>query len=111
MKNSCKWVVGIFVLLVSLQPLWAKDKYTVAVLPFSVHSAENIDYVRQGVGDMLASRISVSEKLEVVGKDTLFNLLKETAGKDLTQTDIHAVGKKVTADFVVWAASRRSAAA
>jgi len=102
MKNSCKWVVGILFLLVSLQPLWAKDKYTVAVLPFSVHSAENIDYVRQGIGDMLASRISVSEKLEVVGRDSLFNALNETTGKEFTPTDVHAVGKKVNADFVVW---------
>ncbi|TSA48080.1 MAG: hypothetical protein D4R56_01100 [Deltaproteobacteria bacterium] len=102
MKNSCKWIVGILILLVSLQPLWAKDKYTVAVLPFSVHSAENIDYVRQGIGDMLASRISVSEKLEVIGRDSLLDALKVTAGKELTPTDVHAVGKKVNADFVVW---------
>jgi len=102
MKNSCRWVVGVLFLLVSLQPLWAKDKYTVAVLPFSVHSAENIDYVRQGIGDMLASRISVSEKLEVIGRDSLSNVLNETAGKEFTPTDVHAVGKKVNADFVVW---------
>ena len=102
MKKSCRWVVGILFLLVSLQPLWAKDKYTVAVLPFSVHSAENIDYVRQGIGDMLASRISVSEKLEVIGRDSLFNVLNQTAGKEFTPTDVHAVGKKVNADFVVW---------
>ncbi|PIV06352.1 MAG: hypothetical protein COS57_03825 [Syntrophobacterales bacterium CG03_land_8_20_14_0_80_58_14] len=102
MKNSCKWVVGILFLLVSLQPLWAKDKYTVAVLPFSVHSAENIDYVRQGIGDMLASRISVSEKLEIIGRDSLLDVLKETAGKEFTPADVHAVGKKVNADFVVW---------
>ena len=102
MKKSCRWVVGILFLLVSLQPLWAKDKYTVAVLPFSVHSAENIDYVQQGIGDMLASRISVSEKLEVIGRDSLFNVLNQTAGKEFTPTDVHAVGKKVNADFVVW---------
>ena len=102
MKNSCKWVVGLLFLLVSLQPLWAKDKYTVAVLPFSVHSAENIDYVRQGIGDMLASRISVSEKLEVIGRDSLLDALKITAGKEFTPTDVHALGEKVNADFVVW---------
>src|SRR5665811_2641186 len=102
MKNSCKWVVGILFLLVSLQPLGAKDKYTVAVLPFSVHSAENIDYVRQGIGDMLASRISVSEKLEVIARDSLFNVLNETAGKEFTPIDVLSVGKKVNADFVVW---------
>jgi TolB-like protein len=102
MKKSSRWIVGILFLLVSLQPLWAKDKYTVAVLPFSVHSADNIDYVRQGIGDMLASRISVSEKLEVIGRDSLLNVLNETAGKDFAPADVLALGKKVNADFVVW---------
>ena len=102
MKNSCKWVVGILFLLFSLQPLWAKDKYTVAVLPFSVHSAENIDYVRQGIRDMLASRISVSEKLEVIGRDSLSDSQSVAAGKEVTPADLLAVGKKVNADFVVW---------
>jgi TolB-like protein len=102
MKNLCRWVVGLLFLLVSIQPLWAKDKYLVAVLPFSVHSAENIDYVRQGIGDMLASRLSISEKLEVIGRDLLFDVLKVTAGKDLSPTDVHSIGKKVNADFVVW---------
>ena len=102
MKKSCKWIVGILFLFVSLQPLWAKDKYTVAVLPFSVHSAENIDYVRQGIGDMLSSRISVSGKLEVIGKDSLSEALKIIVGREFTPADVYAFGKKVNADFVIW---------
>ncbi|MEI7671688.1 MAG: FG-GAP-like repeat-containing protein [Deltaproteobacteria bacterium] len=102
MNKSSKWLVGLLFFFVSLQPLWAKDKYTVAVLPFSVHSAENIDYVRQGIADMLASRISISDKLEIIGRDSLLNALNATAGKEFTPTDVYAVGKKVNADFVVW---------
>lgn len=102
MKNTCRWFLGILFLLVSIQPLWAKDKYTVAVFPFSVHSAENIDYVRQGIGDMLASRISVSEKLEVIARDSLRVAVNAKAGKEFTQTDVQAAGKKLNADFVVW---------
>lgn len=94
--------MGILFLFVSLQPLWAKDKYAVAVLPFSVHSAENIDYVRQGIGDMLASRISVSGKLEVIGKDSLSEALKIIVGREFTPADAYAFGKKVNADFVIW---------
>ena len=94
--------MGILFLFVSLQPLWAKDKYTVAVLPFSVHSAENIDYVRQGIGDMLSSRISVSGKLEVIGKDSLSEALKIIVGREFTPADVYAFGKKVNADFVIW---------
>jgi TolB-like protein len=89
-------------LIVSVQPLWAKDRNTVAVLPFSIHSAENIDYVRQGIGDMLASRISVNEKIDVIGKDSVLAALQETAGRELALADAYALGKKLNADFVVW---------
>jgi TolB-like protein len=89
-------------LIALVQPLWAKDKNTVAVLPFSVHSAENIDYVRQGIGDMLASRISVNDRIDVIGRDTVLAALRETAGKDIASADAFALGKKLNADFVVW---------
>jgi len=89
-------------LIISVQPLWAKDRNTVAVLPFSIHSAENIDYVRQGIEDMLASRISVNEKIDVIGKESVLAALQETAGRELALADAYALGKKLNADFVVW---------
>ncbi|MCG6537546.1 MAG: FG-GAP-like repeat-containing protein, partial [Syntrophales bacterium LBB04] len=102
MRNSCRWIAAVLFLIALVQPLWAKDKNTVAVLPFSVHSAENIDYVRQGIGDMLASRISVNEKIDVIGKDSVLAALQETAGREIAPADAFALGKKLNADFVVW---------
>jgi len=102
MRNSSRWVASLLFLIVSVQPLWAKDRNTVAVMPFSIHSAENIDYVRQGIGDMLASRISVNEKIDVIGKDSVLAALQETAGRELALADAYALGKKLNADFVVW---------
>jgi TolB-like protein len=96
-------LILIFVCMVAtVQPSWAKEKDIVAVLPFSVHSAENIDYVRQGIGDMLSSRISVNDKIEVIGRDVVLNAVKDTGGKDLTLADVYGLGKKLNADFVVW---------
>ena len=102
MKNSYKWLVCLLFVVFAAPSLWAKEKNSVAVLPFSVHSAENIDYVRRGIGDMLSSRISVSEKIEVISPDVLLTALKETGGKELTLADIYSLGKNLNADFVVW---------
>lgn len=102
MRISCKWMVCLVGLLMTVQPLWAKEKNVVAILPFSVNSAENIDYVRQGVADMLSSRISVSDKIEVVGRDVVQLAIKDVRGRDLTASDVMALGKKLNADFVVW---------
>ncbi len=102
MKISCKWLVCLFCLIAAAPPSWASGEKKVAVLPFTVHSAENIDYVRQGIGDMLSSRISVNEKIEVVNKEALLAAIKETGGKELTLADVYGLGKKLNADFVVW---------
>ncbi|MBA4422431.1 MAG: hypothetical protein C0390_04920 [Syntrophus sp. (in: bacteria)] len=102
MKNSCKWLVCLICVIFAAPSLWAKEKNSVAVLPFSVHSAENIEYVRRGIGDILSSRISVSEKIEVISPDAILTALKETGGKELTVADIYNLGKKLNADFVVW---------
>jgi TolB-like protein len=102
MRNSCRWIAAVFLLIALAQPLWAKDRSTVAVLPFSVHSAENIDYVRQGIGDMLSSRISVSDKIDVIARDMVQAALQETGGREIGSADASAIGKKLSADFVVW---------
>jgi TolB-like protein len=102
MKISFKWLVCLFCLIATATQSWAVGEKKVAVLPFTVHSAENIDYVRQGVGDMLSSRISVNEKIEVVSKESVLTALKETGGKELTLADVYGLGKKLNADFVVW---------
>jgi len=102
MKNTCKWLVCLMCVVFAAPLLWAKEKNSVAVLPFSVHSVENIDYVRRGIGDMLSSRISVSEKIEVISPDAVLTALKETGGKELAVADIYSLGKKLNADFVVW---------
>ncbi|HVO68315.1 MAG TPA: hypothetical protein VMT12_17700 [Syntrophales bacterium] len=102
MKNVIKLTICLLMLFTVSGSLEAKGEKIVAVLPFTVHSAENIDYVRQGIWDMLASRITVSEKIEVISRDTILQAMKEKEGKDLTLTDIYGLGKKMNADFVVY---------
>ncbi len=80
----------------------AGEKKTVAVLPFTVHSADNIDYVRQGIWDMLASRISVSDKIDVASKDTVMDALRKQGGKELALADVYGLGKKLNLDYIVW---------
>lgn len=82
--------------------LWAKDKYTVTILPFSTHSSEKIDYIRNGIEDMLTSRISSSDKIEVTKKDAVLAHLKKAKIKAITADNVHTIGKKLNSDYVVW---------
>jgi len=100
MKKILQLLFLIFFIALTC-PLWAKEKSTVAVVPFAVHSADNIDYVRQGISDMLASRIAVEGKIIVLSKDLVQEAIKDKPGKELTMEEIHALGKKLKADYVV----------
>ena len=102
MRKIIRTALFIALLLSWVATGWAKDKSTVAILPFSVSSAENIDYVQQGIWDMLTSRISVNNQIEAVNKDVVLANLKEAAKKELTLADIYGLGKKMNVDFVVW---------
>lgn len=81
---------------------WAKEKSSVAILPFSVSSAENIDYVQQGIWDILTSRISLNGTIDAINKDIVLANLKDSAKKELTPADIYGLGKRMNVDFVVW---------
>lgn len=75
---------------------------TVAVLPFDVHSSEDIGYIRNGVWDMLISRISLGGKIEVVSKRDILNAIAKRKGQaDWSTEDAYALGKKMNVDYVV----------
>ncbi len=102
MAKLFKLTVAVISLVLFLgAAAWARDKAVVAVLPFSVHSAENIDYVQQGIWDMLITRIS-SDKITVTAKDAVLAHLQEMGKKELALADVYGLGKKINADFVVW---------
>jgi TolB-like protein len=88
--------------MLAVGSLWAKDTYTVTVLPFTINSAENIDYIKQGIEEMLASRISVPNKINVINKNIVIDALKKSKIKGITEADVYNLGKKLNSDYVVW---------
>ena len=94
-------MAGICLVIILSAPLGAKDKKSVAVLPFAVNSADNIDYVQQGIQVMLASRIAASDKIEVVSKDKITDVVKTVKLKEMTLAEINGLGKKMAVNYVV----------
>lgn len=101
MKKFLQLLLMIFLTALAF-PLDAKEQAKVAVLPFTVHSADNIDYVRQGISDMLTSRIAAQGKISVAGKDQVQEAIQGKAAKEWTLEELSALGKKLSVDYVVW---------
>jgi TolB-like protein len=102
MRKSFQYIFCLVILLLATGSLWAKDKYTVIVLPFTLNSAENIDYIKQGIDEMLSSRISVPDKIKVIDKNVVMEELKKYNIKGITPADVYNLGKKLNSDYVVW---------
>ena len=102
MKKISVFFLCLFMIVSSAGSLWAKETKSIAVLPFSIHSAENIDYIKNGIWDMLISRLSATGKLDVMRKDSVAGELGKTGKKNLTAADVYGLGKKLDVDYVVW---------
>lgn len=102
MRKTFQYIFCLLILLLATGSLWAKDKYTVTVLPFTLNSAENIDYVKKGIAEMLSTRISVPNKIEVTNKDVVLEELKKSNIKEITLVDVYKLGNKLKSDYVVW---------
>jgi TolB-like protein len=101
MKKSIITALGILLVMATISAPGAQQAKTIAILPFAVNSNENINYIRDGIWDMLISRVTVAGKTEVLSKSSVLDAMDKQK-KDLTQADVSAIGKRLKADFVVW---------
>lgn len=67
-KNAVLLVVALAVgaSLLATAPARAAERIRIALLPMVVHSAENPDYLRSGLGDMLSSRLERVSDIDVI---------------------------------------------
>jgi TolB-like protein len=73
----------------------------VAILPFQINAAQDLAYLREGILDMLASRLAWEGKVEVIEKQ----LVKEAvAGRQapVNEDAARQVGKALGADYVLF---------
>jgi len=75
--------------------------YKVAILPFLIHSQENLDYLREGIHDILTSRITVEGKIIVIERSLVERALYEERPMRLDETAATKIGMRVGADFIV----------
>ena len=106
MKFKLISVLCLLFLLTSPSPSFAQAKdpskaYKVAILPFIIHSQENLDYLREGINDILTSRITVEGRIIVVERTVVEKILYEMRPMRLDEAVAKQVGTRAGADYVV----------
>ncbi|MFZ0726063.1 MAG: FG-GAP-like repeat-containing protein [Desulfobacterales bacterium] len=112
MKKSfllhCVLVIGMLLLCsaVRLSPALAAEPQRVAVLPFKMNAEKDLSFLRNGIFDMLSSRLSDPEKVQVVSRTEVDKALAEETGPAATgpidEAAARKIGQKLGADFVLF---------
>jgi TolB-like protein len=74
----------------------------VAVLPFAVHSAEDLSYLRDGIWDIISSRIIVEGEIESIDKPLVQRFYSDLRGTEISDEEARWLGARVGADYVVY---------
>lgn len=83
-----------------LTPAYAQP-LQIAVLPFEINAEQNLDFLKKGIQDMLASRLSFKDQVNVIDKESV---QKTASGiKGFTgESFALLVGGQLKADFVIY---------
>jgi len=92
-------IIILFCLCFSLTA-HAKEIKTIAVLPFEIIAPDDLSYVRDGIVQMLHTRLAWKDNVAVVDQKTIDTQLNKTKDKDSTR-GIEALAKSLGSDYVL----------
>ena len=98
-------LLGFILALPSASMTQSRDTnkvYKVAILPFMIHSQENLDYLREGINDILTSRITVEQRVVVIERSLVERALYEEKPTRLDEAAATKIGMRIGADYVVF---------
>jgi TolB-like protein len=79
----------------------ARTPAVIAVLPFSINAEKDLGFLREGIMDMLMTRLYWKGKVSVIEKDKVKGAVKQISGPfDLEKAG--DVGKRLGADYVLF---------
>lgn len=87
--------------LVFINSASAAEPARVLILPFTIHADEDLAYLKKGVADMLASRLALKDKIEVIGS-TDSSLKTEQIPETINAAAAVSLGAKSRSDYVLF---------
>ena len=78
-----------------------KAPYKVAIIPVKIHSPENLGFLREGLVDMLSSRVELEGRVTVLEKGPVQKAFDQVSGEINGET-AKKIGQLLEADFVVF---------
>lgn len=102
-KNKYVSTICILIILIiglNSNSAFAKQ-YRVAIIPFKINAEKDMTFLKDGVFDMLSSRLSSGENVEVIGRQETEKVVKSVEGI-LNEGKAREVGTKLKVDYVLF---------
>jgi TolB-like protein len=81
----------------------AAEPKRVAMLPFKINSEKDLSFLKDGIFDMLTSRLSSPGKVEVLDRKEVETAIEKTAGSQKIDENLaRNIGQQLKADFVLF---------
>ncbi|MDF1592837.1 MAG: FG-GAP-like repeat-containing protein [Desulfobacterales bacterium] len=102
LNKTCKVLFSLLALIISVSISSAAEKAArVAVIPFTVNAEKDLSFLRQGIVDMLSSRLAWEGKVVVISREAVLSAYPAGAGL-LTEKDAREIGTALDADYVLF---------
>jgi TolB-like protein len=82
-------------------PALSAGPVRVAILPFQIHSTEDLSYLKEGIYDVISSRLAASGQIDVIGKSGIERVLAVMRPSRMTEEVAREAGIRLKADYVV----------
>lgn len=81
----------------------AADPKRIALLPFKINSAQDLSFLKDGIFDMLTSRLTQEGRVEVLSREQVEGALQtEAASGKINEATARRIGTRLKADFVLF---------
>ena len=92
----------IFIPLIFCNTVLAAGKSVrVLILPFNIHSDKDLSFLRDGIEDMLSTRLTKEDKIIPISREDTIHAVKKIAEAVTTEIAI-SLGEKFRADYVLY---------
>jgi TolB-like protein len=98
-KRTCLFFVFLAYLFVPFAS--AAGPVRIAVIPFKMHSDQNLVFLQNGIFDMLSTRLSHPGEVEVVAKEKIEEYSKDVS-RPVDDELAKTIGKNLNADYVLF---------
>ncbi len=92
---------SLFALIIGNTFVAASEPKRVAIVPFKINAEKDFTFLKEGIADMLESRLSWDDKVTVISREETKRALESVEGP-LNETKAREIGAKLDADHVLF---------